>query len=673
MNTNKLIKFLERFREERESVLDPAEYYFLGYIIDDLTAKDIGSAITRLRDVIEATRTEKLGIILDDQILRALLVKVEKLERGQVPSNVALEIIPLEKNEYTEGEVIKLKARARNLPRNAEYQWYDETSETFLLDAPETATEEIENHIAGLSIGEHKIWIAILNLFPNESEEAKKHKWAGPITIRILSHERKSVLGGAFEQYAIAVYQALLRGEQVGQQPIYLSFTRDFFEVSEHAPLFEETQNTESAFIGIKRDENHALLFPNPNISIYEPTSLYDSHLSLVFNELTPSNWETQKLRIIPKPIKKRHDGLWEVVQAPQSRIVQTKRQDTTETVGQTSELVRIDVMGFAGVEKKVGFLEGKLGSVESWNDKKFQRFLVRRIIIDTQATIEKTLRIAERIGIKEVVQKALDESRIGEPNLKINLDYGELWPDSGIPGVASWDGDKKYYKQPINFSEKIFPQNVPLLFKTVKVDREPPFPLIIEGVGEEIGGLLGSVGGVVASQTPNILVEELATNPKYKHGVYEYRDFISELEHGAKYVGITDNELMRSMDIFACSIKDYERGANLRSFFINIPNLRDNSLKEPFSARIVGDYTKFGRINDSFVIRMVFRDEALGAEGNIRYVLLIPPEESSRIKPLVKSDPSIVIRVFQQVFPEYDRSGGRLKIDQSNPFPYFT
>ncbi|MBI2655226.1 hypothetical protein HYX06_02265 [Candidatus Woesearchaeota archaeon] len=159
-------------------------------------------------------------------------------------------------------------------------------------------------------------------------------------------------------------------------------------------------------------------------------------------------------------------------------------------------------------------------------------------------------------------------------------------------------------------------------------------------------------------------IVEELATSLKYRHAVYEFEDFKHDKFIMKGLIGDRDSEFIRAMDIFSYYTKDTEHEVNL--------SFRFSPLKEPFLSRVIGDTTKLISGGYDYVIRLVFKDDTLGLEANIRYVLLIPREEVSRVKPLIQNNPSIVIEVFKKVFPGYDRSSGRLKIDPSNPGEFF-
>ena len=101
-----------------------------------------------------------------------------------------IEIIPPENPEFFTDDDITLKAKVTNLPSDKSYQyrWFDE-AHGFFTEPRTINRDEIElTHPAkGFSVGEHNTWIAILDVFPNASEEMQKHFWDGPVTINILS------------------------------------------------------------------------------------------------------------------------------------------------------------------------------------------------------------------------------------------------------------------------------------------------------------------------------------------------------------------------------------------------------------------------------------------------------------------------------------------------------
>jgi hypothetical protein len=84
------------------------------------------------------------------------------------------------------------------------------------------------------------------------------------------------------------------------------------------------------------------------------------------------------------------------------------------------------------------------------------------------------------------------------------------------------------------------------------------------------------------------------------------------------------------------------------------------------FMARVLGE-----KLSNGFTFRLMFKDRKGDHRGGSHtdYILFVPESEISAIKPAIISNPDILIKVFQKVFPEYDRSNGTLRIDDSKPY----
>ena len=143
-----------------------------------------------------------------------------------------------------------------------------------------------------------------------------------------------------------------------------------------------------------------------------------------------------------------------------------------------------------------------------------------------------------------------------------------------------------------------------------------------------------------------NSIIEELANDGKYSHGVFGC--FGGGYGHHVKE---TRGPCTR--------IKEYAGGES------EYGDLFKGEIGGPeFKARISGR-----KVEDGFTLRLIFNDRQGDQRDNSHtdYTLFTPQSETERIVPLVKNDPRILMEVFQKVFPDYDRSNGKLTIDSHN------
>jgi hypothetical protein len=89
----------------------------------------------------------------------------------------------------------------------------------------------------------------------------------------------------------------------------------------------------------------------------------------------------------------------------------------------------------------------------------------------------------------------------------------------------------------------------------------------------------------------------------------------------------------------------------------------REESERE-FKARIWAE-----KIEDGFKFKLIFADYAGDKRpgSHTDYTLLILQSEIERIKTVIQANPEVLIKVFQRVFPNYDRSKGKLEMHKDN------
>jgi hypothetical protein len=140
-------------------------------------------------------------------------------------------------------------------------------------------------------------------------------------------------------------------------------------------------------------------------------------------------------------------------------------------------------------------------------------------------------------------------------------------------------------------------------------------------------------------------LVEELSNNPRYSHAVFGRFDDHGHGAHGM--IGPVQN-----LKRYTNNEKEYSE-------------LFENPCGQEFIAKVHGE-----NIPEGFKLRLIYNDRQGDSRGasHTDYILLIPSSEISRVVPAIKSEPTIMIRLFQKLFPNYDRSKGALRIDSGKP-----
>ncbi len=142
-------------------------------------------------------------------------------------------------------------------------------------------------------------------------------------------------------------------------------------------------------------------------------------------------------------------------------------------------------------------------------------------------------------------------------------------------------------------------------------------------------------------------LTEELCTGSKYSHAVFGCFD---EPGHYVQEIKGSMKDILKN---YAYNEKEY-----------SVLFAEETGGLE-FKARVHGE-----KIPEGFKLKLIFNDR----QGDKRpsshtdYTLLVPESDVQRIIPFVKTNPSVLIKVFQNMFPSYDRSCGKLIIDVANP-----
>lgn len=142
-------------------------------------------------------------------------------------------------------------------------------------------------------------------------------------------------------------------------------------------------------------------------------------------------------------------------------------------------------------------------------------------------------------------------------------------------------------------------------------------------------------------------LIDELASDRKYTHAVAG--NFGVGNAHAVQEVRgpLKGNSIF---EVYAC-------GCGYELLEPNGPEF-----KAKVWSREPEDFT------DSWMFHLAFNDrQGQDTRNNVHtsYTLVVPKSEAERVKTAVKKDPSVLIRVFQKVFGDYDRSNGTLDIDE--------
>lgn len=191
-------------------------------------------------------------------------------------------------------------------------------------------------------------------------------------------------------------------------------------------------------------------------------------HLLRLLHHVKPTReWQreiTEELDEIAKEVKSGKERAKIIIKTRREARI-SKTSDKSQPIRPSSpELIKIN---YVDNEKTVaGFLEGRLGPMEiNSGGQKFQKILIKRIVIDYQIARQDFSSIAKIIGLDthEIFGRFWNDIFA-----KMNLDYGELWPH--IDYLVKWEGDNTHFRKPINFSSESFPQNTPLVFN-VRMD----------------------------------------------------------------------------------------------------------------------------------------------------------------------------------------------------------
>ena len=145
-------------------------------------------------------------------------------------------------------------------------------------------------------------------------------------------------------------------------------------------------------------------------------------------------------------------------------------------------------------------------------------------------------------------------------------------------------------------------------------------------------------------------LIEELAdsTHSVYSHGVFGCFETT-----GGHYVNKTHGPNK--------NIRKYSGYEKEHDILFGV-----REAQPEFKARIWA-----GAVEEGLKLRLVFNDR----KGDVRrnshtdYTLIVPESEAPRVKAAIKTDPTILIEVFQKVFPDHDRSAGTLTMHEERPY----
>jgi hypothetical protein len=90
-----------------------------------------------------------------------------------------------------------------------------------------------------------------------------------------------------------------------------------------------------------------------------------------------------------------------------------------------------------------------------------------------------------------------------------------------------------------------------------------------------------------------------------------------------------------------------------------------DNSGVE-FKARVCEK-----KVHEGLTFRLMFNDRRGDHRGNSHtdYTILVPESRVPHVKPIIRSNPELLIEVFRRVFPNYDRSEGTLSMHDVKPY----
>ena len=167
------------------------------------------------------------------------------------------------------------------------------------------------------------------------------------------------------------------------------------------------------------------------------------------------------------------------------------------------------------------------------------------------------------------------------------------------------------------------------------------------------------------------LLVEYLATNPKFRHAVGGYfsgftGSYIRKVVVGDNSWEIKKDKLQPGDELWPYNSNlriSSEYGAN-EIFTEHYPTI------EEFKARVFG----FKIPDQNYCIKLIFSDRGKlkPTEPNIgvftSYIMIIPKDEISDVLDLIKRNYNILIQLFQRLFSEYDRSDGKLMMDEHKP-----
>lgn len=139
-------------------------------------------------------------------------------------------------------------------------------------------------------------------------------------------------------------------------------------------------------------------------------------------------------------------------------------------------------------------------------------------------------------------------------------------------------------------------------------------------------------------------LIDELVNDTKYSHGVYgcfwESGHFLKETK------GLSEK---------------VEQYADRETEYWQMFKGETSGLE--FKARIFGQ-----QVSEGYYFKLIFNDRQKDRRpgSHTSYTLLVPSSKVSNIIPKIKQDLSVLIEAFQKIFPDYDRSEGKLTIDSS-------
>jgi hypothetical protein len=141
-------------------------------------------------------------------------------------------------------------------------------------------------------------------------------------------------------------------------------------------------------------------------------------------------------------------------------------------------------------------------------------------------------------------------------------------------------------------------------------------------------------------------IVEELSTDKRYSHAVFgcfiEPGHYVQE-----------ENGNFPNLYKYASSEHEYSE------------LFEKESSGQEFLARVHGE-----KIPKGYKLKLIFNDRKGDKRGSSHtdYMLLLPETESEKIILCVKSNPSIMIDLFREMFPKYDRSNGKLTMHSVKP-----